>query len=75
MFIINNIIIYAFLLKLTVIAIHCIDENNNGFDDDIMHYLFNNKSYNSLARPANQINVSFTISYRQLVSLDEKSTE
>ncbi len=69
----KNIFLCALLPKLIVNASQSIDENNNGFDDDIMHYLFNNKSYNNMARPSNQVNVSLSFSYRQLVSLDERS--
>ena len=71
---IRTIFEYVFLFELIVInPIQSVDDNNSGFDDDIMRYLLTNKSYNNLARPTSQVNVGFSISYRQLVSLDERS--
>ena len=41
------------------------------FDDDIINDLL--KTYNKDVRPESTVNVDFQLSYRQLVSLDEKS--
>ena len=65
--------IYLIIILQILNTLNCVDSNGFSFDDDVMDNLLNTKKYNKLVRPDGIVNVNFQLSYRQLVSLDEKT--
>ena len=70
---IQILLVFLFFAHINI-GVYAADINGNGFDDDILNYLFQNNGYNAQVRPVQQVEIKLGISYRQLVSLDEKSS-
>ena len=63
-----------FLSLLLISIVTATDKYGNGYDDDVISYLYATNGYNSLVRPTTIVPFDIGISYRQLVSLDEKTS-